>query len=134
MPKYFKTEKSLPKTSVYVFPNLHANICFVCFPELRLVYVAIQLISTSVSCFQQGLNLHSLCVAIFVPCTNWKQIEVSAVMKKCKSLLGATSQFTENYFQPPSCIWNAPFQRISAFKFSISLEQPCFERISTSKI
>ena len=134
MPKYFKTEKNLPKTSAPVYPNLHANICFVCFPELRLVYVAIQLISTSVSCFQQGLNLHCVCFAIFVPCMNWKQIEVSAVMKKCKSLLGATSQFTENYFQPPSCIWNAPFERISAFKFWISLQQAGFKKISTCKI
>ena len=66
-PHTLETEKSLPKNSANVFPNLHANICFVCFPELRLVYVAIQLISTSVSCFQQGLNLHSLCFAIFVP-------------------------------------------------------------------
>ena len=62
-----KLKKSLPKNTAYVFPNLHENICFVCFPELRLVYVAIKLISTSVSCFQQGLNLHYVCFAIFVP-------------------------------------------------------------------
>ena len=95
-----------------------------------LVYVAIQLISTSVSCFHQGLKVHSI-DPIF-PVKNvkyviegWqKEVLLQVVMKKGKSPLGATYlhsslKITSNLLAALEMLFYKELQ-LSNFAFKVS--------------